>query len=233
MAEGRSPGAAPGAAAGSRYFVVSAPGYVRLQRVSPSDGRDGRRDARVLAPGGGGGLVRGSLPYMTSRSSFNLRCRVLELPWERLGSRPLLLTLTYPRDWRSWCSGGADLEAHRRRFVDAWAKKWGPPVGLWVKEFQLSGRPHLHLYLAGPDGMTDEEYGGLRERTLIGVRLVREFGKFEGRAKMPPLSRRYGGQFGYWCRHLWSQIVTGGTDGKHFARGADVRVFFYSERAEH
>lgn len=68
------------------------------------------------------------------------------LPWELLGPRLAMLSLTYPGEWREWLPDGRALDGHRRAFLERWRRRWGAPVGVWVKEFQASGRPHLHLY---------------------------------------------------------------------------------------
>ena len=43
------------------------------------------------------------------------------------------------------------------------------PAGVWVKEFQESGRPHMHLFLAIPDAVPDELF---RTAQAPGHRLV-------------------------------------------------------------
>jgi hypothetical protein len=74
--------------------------------------------------------------------------RVLSLPFDMLGDRPLWLTLTYPSDWRRWVPDGRTFEGHRRAFGERWRRNFGEPIGFWTKEFQLAdGRPHLHLLM--------------------------------------------------------------------------------------
>jgi hypothetical protein len=105
-------------------------------------------------------------------------------------------------------------------------------VGVWVKEFQESGRPHLHLYVGLPAAMAREDFTGLRERTLLRQRLERRFGRYEGRKRLPAIGGEYGGEFAMWLRTAWSEVV--GTQGHvqlHHARGADVAVMFWTEEA--
>ena len=53
-------------------------------------------------------------------------------------------------------------------------RRWGKPlVGLWVKKFQTSVRPHLHLFVGLPRSMDPADFDGLRERTLMRHRLER------------------------------------------------------------
>lgn len=180
----------------------------------------------------------------SARSRMNMRRLFVSLPWELLGPRPALISLTYPGLWQPWVPDGRALEAHRRAFERRWVRRWGESlVGVWAKEFQQSGRPHLHLYIGLPRAMADEDFAGLRERTLQRHRLERQFGRRDGRRQTPPLGIPYGGEFGNWLLGAWSAVV--GTSGPgspkvgdalscaaHLLRGADVAVMFFSDEAE-
>ena len=149
-----------------------------------------------------------------------------------------MITLTYPGDWGRWVDDGRVLEGHRRAFFDRWRDRWGSrPVGLWGKEFQGRGAPHFHLYVALPEAVSDEDYAGLVALTKLGTSLENRLGKYEGRRQTPPLGAKYGGDFGLWLRDAWSSVV--GTWGRttrgargHHVRGVQVRVWFFSDRAE-
>jgi hypothetical protein len=154
------------------------------------------------------------------------------LPWELLGVRASMMTLTYPGAWREWVPDGRTLERHRHAFAERWRREFGTLLGVWVKEFQQSGRPHLHLYLALPESVSAEDFEGLRLRTIVGKRLEERYGTYWGRRLMKPIGGRYGGEFGDWLLRAWSEVV--GTAGKgehHERRGVDVRVCFWSEGA--
>jgi hypothetical protein len=170
----------------------------------------------------------------SARSRMNMRRLFLSLPWELLGHRPALISLTYPGAWQRWVPDGRAWERHRRAFERRWVRRWGEPlVGVWVKEFQGVGRPYIHLYVGLPEVMAAEDYAGLRERTLLRHRLERQYGPYEGRKRLPSISQDYGGDFAMWLRTAWSEIV--GTQGHvqtHHARGADVAVMFWSDEAE-
>jgi hypothetical protein len=182
---------------------------------------------------------------MSSRSRMNMRRLFVSLPWELVGPRPALISLTYPGMWQPWVADGRAWEAQRRAFERRWVRRWAEPlVGVWVKEFQTSGRPHLHLYVGLPAAMSDEDFAGLRERTLLRHRLERRYGRWEGRNRTPPVGLPYGGEIGNWLRDTWSEIVgtTGRPDdwrlqvlgggGAHHLHGVDVAVMFWSEAAE-
>ena len=160
---------------------------------------------------------------------MNMRRLFVSLPWELVGPRPALISLTYPGLWQPSVRDGRTWEGHRRAFERRWVRRWGEPlVGVWVKEFQASGRPHLHLYVGLPTAMAAADFDGLRERTLLRHRMEREHGRYDGRRKTPPLGLVHGGEFARWLLGAWSEIV--GTrdepDGHHQLRGADVAVMF-------
>ena len=182
---------------------------------------------------------------LSNRSRMNMRRLFLSLPWELCGPRPALISLTYPADWVRWVPDGRTWERHRKSFERRWVRRWGEPlVGVWVKEFQGTGRPHLHLYVGLPTAMSAEDFAGLRERTLLRHRLERIHGTYEGRKRVPPIGGDHGGEFGLWLRQAWSEVVgtkpyePGSTlsrferGGAHHARGADVAVMFWSDEAE-
>ncbi len=51
-----------------------------------------------------------------------------------------------------------------------------------------------------------------------------------GAATYQPSGASSGGEFGYWCRTAWTEIVTDGKDRCHAVRGVDARVFFFSDK---
>ncbi len=159
----------------------------------------------------------------SARSRLRMRWLFASLPWERL----VMLSLTYPGEWREWVPDGRKFDAHRRAFLERWRRRWGAPAGVWVKEFQESGRPHMHLFLAIPDAVPDEEFEGFRQRTLLRRRLEREFGRYRGRGKVPAIGLKYGGDFAMWLRNSWSEVVgTQGVSKAHHVhqRGAQGRL---------
>ncbi|MHB1535665.1 MAG: hypothetical protein ACYC1D_13875 [Acidimicrobiales bacterium] len=183
---------------------------------------------------------------LSSRSRMNMRRLFVSLPWELVGPHPALISLTYPGFWQPWVVDGRAWEVHRRAFERRWVRRWKDPlVGVWVKEFQNSGRPHLHLYVGLPSATADEDFIQLRERTLQRHRLQRQHGKFQGRKRTPPLVLGpYGSEFGRWLVRAWLEIVGTNSDDSwkrqsdpngrrvHRTRGADVAVMFWSDEAE-
>jgi hypothetical protein len=181
----------------------------------------------------------------SARSRMNMRRLFVSLPWELVGPRPALVSLTYPGVWQPWVPDGRVWEAHRRAFERRWVRRWGEPlVGVWGKEFQNSGRPHLHLYIGLPTSMAEDDFVGLRERTVLRHRLEGQYGRYQGRRATPPVAMPYGGDFGRWLRDAWSEIVgtsgpgapthplAPGGDPHHHVRDVDVAVMFWSDETE-
>jgi hypothetical protein len=224
----------------SEFVLEVTRGYVRLVRrwVGARPVRPPRRRAAWERPPVGveaeDGLGRGD-SGLSRRSANNMRRLFLALPWELLGPWPAMLTLTYPGDWRLWVPDGRTWERHRINFAKRWRREWGPRslVGVWAKEFQASGRPHLHLYIGLPSEMAGEDFEGLRQRTVLGWKLVRRYGTYAGRKRVPAIGGKYGGEFAMWARTAWAEVVgTQGVVQAHHARGVDVRVMFTDEAQE-
>ncbi len=97
------------------YGLRSTRGAIQLRRHWLPD-----PEGRLRPPLGGGGWnagftgtsTRGRVSTVWSeRSRRHMRFEFSALPWEMLGSRPAMITLTYPGDWqtyvpdsRSWCA---------------------------------------------------------------------------------------------------------------------------------
>lgn len=182
---------------------------------------------------------------MSPRSASRMRMRMAGLPVEMLGDRPLFIALTCPARWRPWVPDACTWEAKRQQMLKRWERKWGRLVGVWKREFQESGSPHMHWYVPTPDAVSDREYQGLLRRTLLGRDLLHELGTGEARAAMPTIGIQkrgrwaghdFGGPFAMWLRRNWSEVVTGGTSSgggravtDHYARGVDVQTCFWSD----
>ena len=96
----------------------------------------------------------------------------------------------------------------------------------WRTELQTYVRNHVAgvrmIVLREPRALADEDFDGLRERTKLGWGLQRQHGKYRGRALTPPVGGEYGGQFGWWLRTAWAEVV--GTPGP-LAPGVDLTAY--------
>jgi len=51
------------------------------------------------------------------------------LPWELLGQRPVMVTLTYPAQWRVVVADARAMVRQREALKERWRSRYGPPVG--------------------------------------------------------------------------------------------------------
>jgi len=222
----------------NEYELKTTAGALALSRHWQSGLLDWQKDLLVrLRPPLGGGGSRAELPGESTagrvslswspRSQRSMRFLFSALPWELLGARPAMITLTYPGDWQLYVPNSEVLRHHREAFKERWRKRFGPPVGVWIVEFQRRGAPHLHLYLGLPENVTGEDYCQLQERTMRRKRRELDVGQHRARWQTPPVS----GEFGEWLRRVWWEIVGSGLPA-HEKRGVDVAVAFFSEQAE-
>lgn len=215
----------------NEYRLVETKGALKLERRWVP-----HPEAKTRPPSGGGG-TRSGLPgestagrvsmQWSKRARQRMRFEFSALPWDLLGARPAMVTLTYPGEWELWVPDARTLVKHREAFKERWRRKYGPPIGVWIVEFQKRGAPHLHMYLGLPDAVPDGEYQALQERTKRRRSRELSVGAFEARRRLraPP------GEFALWLRTAWWEVV-GSELTVHHGRGADIATAFYSDEAE-
>lgn len=199
-------------------------------------------------PAGAGGGGRNAKPGMASastagrvRASFSPRSRramryeMSALPWELLRPRPAMVTLTYPAKWRHLAPDARAVVRQREALKEWWRRNYGPPIGMWVMEFQpRAGRPeeernapHIHMYVGLPaEAVSDDEWHGLIVRMLERKRNERLLGKYDGRSKVQPIS----GPFSESLLGAWYRIVGSG-EASHLRRGVDIMPVYWSDDA--
>ena len=104
---------------------------------------------------------RGDIVEWSRKSRRRMMRRVAELDYAQLmaledrGWTPSMITLTLPDEWERVAPTNAAWMAHVTEFRKRFARKWGHAlIGLWKKEFQGRGAPHLHVYTCVPPGTT-------------------------------------------------------------------------------
>lgn len=124
--------------------IVVGPGLIRVKGV--------RREGRT------GGGTRNAITGF----SFSARRRMLQtlgaLDLSSVVGIPVVITLTYPADWREWCPTGRDAKAQLLSFRRLWARRWGVFAGVWKLEFQPRHSqpkerqlaPHFHILAVVP-----------------------------------------------------------------------------------
>nr|WP_231608721.1 hypothetical protein [Mycobacterium shottsii] len=93
-----------------------------------------------------------------SRKSRAATCRTFaELDYTPLvesGRVPAMVTLTYPGDWETVARDGASVKRHMVLWRKRFQREWGEPARyIWKLEFQRRGAPHIHLWMAPPNGL--------------------------------------------------------------------------------
>lgn len=160
---------------GPQWRVEVAPGMVAVRRSDPA--RMERAAERALADRASavatalaylaaGEQVPESVPGRTitkwsakSRSRMLLRYAELDFAsagwgesrWVGVAYRVGMVTLTYPGDWLCVAPSASVAAGHLRALRKRWARRWGPLVGCWKREFQRRGAPHFHIGGLVPD----------------------------------------------------------------------------------
>src|SRR4051794_29610691 len=90
----------------NKFHLTPTPGALQIGRTWEPD-----PEGRLRPPAGGGGTRAGlagpstagrvSLKW-SARSRQRMRFEFSALPWEKLGRRPVMITLTYPGEWEVW-----------------------------------------------------------------------------------------------------------------------------------
>jgi hypothetical protein len=105
------------------------------------------------AGGRSGGGTRGAISGFSQSSRRQMLRRLGALDLSVVQGIPVVVTLTYPADWREWCPTGRDAKDQLLSFRRRWARRWGDFQGVWKLEFQprhsqpLERRlaPHFHI----------------------------------------------------------------------------------------
>lgn len=168
----------------SRYVVEVSPGVVRLSvRGSRVVGQSERQPAQTAG--------RGQVSAWSARSRNRMIVTLATLDWSPVlaspSTRPAMVTLTYPGDWRAVCPDGRvakrHLDAFRRQWVRDFEENPGredapsvavhvPFAGVWKLEHQARGAPHFHLYLPCPLGTVAVRRGRGRSARWTSLRFT-------------------------------------------------------------
>lgn len=130
---------------GPRYWVEVAPGRVRLS----STGHQPPQAPEVVE--------RGVVTAWSRKSRARMVATIAALdmgPVVDCGRALAMVTFTLPDRWLEVAPTAARfaklVDNWTRRYERAWGYAW---VGIWKKEFQRRGAPHLHALMAPPHGV--------------------------------------------------------------------------------
>lgn len=89
---------------------------------------------------------RGTIRLFSKGSQRRLRVLLASLNQQACAYLPLLITLTYPREWSP---DPRDWKRHLDSFSKRLARTYPKAAAVWVIEFQKRGAPHFHLLVVG------------------------------------------------------------------------------------
>lgn len=109
-------------------------------------------------------MVTRSVTAWSSKSRANMVRTLAQLDYAPMfdepGRLPVMLTLTYPGEWRSVASDAAACKAHVDALKKRYLRTYGVPmVGIWKREFQRRGAPHYHILMVPPTGEGAPSFG--------------------------------------------------------------------------
>lgn len=93
-----------------------------------------------------------------SRSSMIARLASLDfIPMlNQPNSIPIMVTLTYPKNWLQLTPDAATAKKHLQAFKKRYERRFDQPLyGLWKLEFQRRKSPHFHLFCVPPVSLGD------------------------------------------------------------------------------
>lgn len=101
----------------------------------------------------------------SAKSRANMVRTIVGLDWLALlegmpaGWRPVMWTVTMPRDWVPLAPTGRVFKRQLQNLWKRWERRWGSGwAGVWKQEFQRRGAPHAHCYGPAPAGRVFREW---------------------------------------------------------------------------
>lgn len=125
-----------------------APGSITLRRISKADPGV---PPRVTAS-------RSNITVWSRKSRANLIRRLATLDYRPMfadGREPVMLTLTYPDEWREVAATAPEMKRHLRNLAKRYQRNFGDVWRVcWTIEWTARGTPHAHILIAPPPGQT-------------------------------------------------------------------------------
>lgn len=162
---------------GNVWWFDVAPGALRLGEYQASKWENAQladidaRDNGVMTDDQAGGPPKRGKVQLLSRWSMNrMIYRLASLDYTPLfegGGRPIMLTLSLPDKWETIAPTPTEFQKVVKRFLARYQRAWGGRIiGVWKREFQRRGAPHLHVLMTIPEGRTRGD--GLLFRDWVG-----------------------------------------------------------------
>ena len=108
--------------------------------------------------GRSGGGTRQAIEGFSKSSRRSMLRRLGALDLSSVNGVPVVVTLTYPADWRASCPTGRQAKQQLLSFRRRWVRRWGSFSGVWKLEFQPRYKqpkkrqlaPHFHILAVIP-----------------------------------------------------------------------------------
>jgi hypothetical protein len=185
-----------------RSQVEISPGSIRLRRTVPPDDADD--ESGEDEPGEPKAAIR--VWTAKSRRQMTRSYASLDLaPMYASNRLPVAITLTYPASWLVVAPDGEAVQRHFAVFRRRWERAWGVPMmGLWKREFQRRGAPHIHAYAGQPAGVAGD---GRRARYQADVAAWVAGGCVGWRPRWRPAAGD-GLRLTQWVALVWADVVS-------------------------
>lgn len=126
----------------SRHYVSLSPASVKVSKRSTLD----YQKPANYQP-------RKAITEWSRKSRSNMvavLCSLDYLPMFENGGIPALITLTYPKNFRTLCPSAKVATRHLKLFRQRYERAFGKIRAIYKWEFMRSGSPHAHIFLVPP-----------------------------------------------------------------------------------
>lgn len=126
----------------NRHFVSLTPGSIKVSKKS-----------KLSSPKSPNYKQRQQITEWSKKSRSNMvavLCSLDYTPMFRDGGVPALITLTYPKTFKTLVPTAADATRHLKLFRQRYERAFGKIHAIYKWEFMRSGSPHVHLFFVPP-----------------------------------------------------------------------------------
>jgi hypothetical protein len=134
----------------NRHFVSLSPGMIKVAKAS-----------KLPRPKSTNYSPRKPITEWSAKSRSNMVSVLCSLDYRPMfedGHPPALITLTYPKNFKTLCPDAKTARRHLKLFRQRYERKFGKLRGMYKWEFQRSGSPHVHIFLVPPIGHHFKEW---------------------------------------------------------------------------
>ena len=157
-----------------RYFVTLTPGMVKISKKKALLSSHRRSSS---------GGSRAPIVKWTRKSRATMVAKLASLDYSPMFQSeelvPVMITLTYPRNWQEVVPSALVAKRHLRILQKRWERKFkSPMLAIWKMEFQRRGAPHFHIFTSTTT--IDQEFKSWLSQTwaeIVGCKDPEEYRK--------------------------------------------------------